>query len=216
MPKYISNTVSYLFHPLILPVYAVILLFLFPSYISHYQYEFKKIIVLIVFMMTFVFPILILLIMLNMKTISSLNLNKRNERTYPYAIVTIIYVVAYYLMLNFPYGIPPVISNFVLIASISVFVTLLINLKTKVSAHMAGIGTFTGYFYIYFLRENLGTVLFSIGGFNITIVYFLILLLIIAGITASSRLSENAHNPLQIIIGFFTGLIIGLSNFFFI
>lgn len=181
----------------------------------HYQYEYKKIIVLIVFMMTFVFPVLILLILLNMKTISSLNLWKQKERTYPYAIISIIYVTAYYLMLNFPYGIPPVISNFILIASISVFLSLIINFKIKLSAHMAGIGTFIGYFYIYFLKENLGSVLFSFAGFQVSIVYFLIFVLIIAGLIASSRLNENAHNPIQILIGAFTGLITGLSGILF-
>jgi hypothetical protein len=215
MPKFISNTVSYLFHPLLLPVYAVMLLFLFPSYLSHYQFEYKKIIILIVFLLTFVIPVSVIMIMIIFRRINSAKLINREERTYPYAVITIIYIVAYYLMLNFPVGIPSVIRNFVLIAAVTVFVCLLINFKIKSSAHMAGLGAFIGYFYIYFLKENISPVLFSIAGINITITFFMIILLIIAGITASSRLSENAHNPVQIGIGFLSGLLIGLSNIFF-
>jgi len=215
MNKALAKIFSYIFHPLLLPVYAVILFFIFPSYLSHYQYEYKRIIVLIIFLMTFIFPVLILLVLLNIKTISNLNLSKRTERRYPYAIVSIVYITAYYILINFPAGIPNPISNFILIAAIIIFIVMLINFKMKISAHMAGIGGFIGYFYIFLLKENTGYVLFSLIGVNITVAYFLMLLLLIAAITATARLSLNAHNPQQILVGFLIGFPVGISVIFF-
>ena len=165
--------------------------------------------------MTFIFPMLIMMVLLNIRTISSLNLWDQKERVYPYAITSIIYISAYYITINFPAGIPGTISNFVLISVMIIFVVMLINFKIKVSAHMAGIGGFISYFYVFFLKENTGDLLFSIGNTNFYIVHFFIFLFLIAGIIASSRLSLKAHKINQILIGFFTGFVIGLTGIFF-
>jgi len=213
--NYPAKIISFLFHPLLLPTYAVFLIFVLPTYISNYQFEYKRIVLIIIFILTFVFPVLVLMVMLNIKTISSLTLNKRKERIYPYALATIIYIAAYYIIMNFSVGIPAYITNFVLTSTIIIFVLMLINFKIKVSAHMAGIGGFISFFYVFILKENLYEYPFAILEFNMGTLVFLSGLLILAAIIASSRLSLNAHKADQIWIGFFTGLLIGLLNLFF-
>lgn len=213
MKNFPAKIVSFFFHPLLLPSYAVILMFILPTYMSHYQYEFKRIVLLIIFILTFVFPVLIIMVMLNMKAVSSLNLSQRKERTYPYALTSIIYIAAYYISLNFSAGIPSTINNFILTSTIIIFVMMLLNFKIKVSAHMAGIGGFISFFYIFIMKENLNDLSFSY--FNFTAIHFLSVVLVLAGIIGSSRLSLKAHNIKQISIGFIVGFMIGLINIFF-
>ena len=210
-----AKIISFLFHPLLLPTYAVLLMFVLPTYMSHYQYEYKRIVLIIIFILTFIFPVLVIMVMLNMKAVSNLNMTDRRERIYPYAVASIIYITAYYISVNFSAGIPSSVSNFILTSTVIIFILMLINFKIKVSAHMAGIGGFISFFYVFIMKENITDLLFSISEFNITIVHFLALIIILAGITASSRLSLKAHNISQISIGFFAGFIVGLINIFF-
>ena len=78
---------------------------------------------------------------------------------------------------------------------------------------MAGIGGFISYFYVFFIRNNIGEALFTIYNFNITTVNLFSFLIIIAGIIASSRLYLKAHSLSQIYIGLLIGMIIGLMGF---
>ena len=96
-----------------------------------------------------------------------------------------------------------------------IFIIMLINFRIKVSAHMAGIGGFVSFFYVFIMKENMFDLLFSFSNLNITGVHFLTLIILFAGIIASSRLSLKAHNISQISIGFVVGFVVGLCNIFF-
>lgn len=215
MKNFPAKIISFLFHPLLLPTYAVLLMFIFPAYLSNYQYEFKRIVLLVIFILTFVFPVLVIMVMINMKAISSLNMKERKERIYPYAVASIIYIAAYYILINFSFTIPNIVINFILTSTVIIFIIMLINFKIKVSAHMAGIGGFVSFFYVFIMKENMYDFLFSFSNLNISGVYFLTLIILLAGIIASSRLSLKAHNICQISIGFGVGFVVGLGNLFF-
>ncbi|MCD6557248.1 MAG: hypothetical protein J7K64_08660, partial [Bacteroidales bacterium] len=109
---------------------------------------------------------------------------------------------------------PLYISGFVLCTTILLLILLVLTFKFKISVHMAGMGGFIGFFYVFFVKMNISEVLFMIYGFHILIIHFFVLLLIISGIIASARLLLKAHNPIQIISGFFTGLTIGFLSVF--
>ncbi|NPA44380.1 MAG: hypothetical protein GXO49_02495 [Chlorobi bacterium] len=109
--------------------------------------------------------------------------------------------------------VPNYISNFVLISALTIFITLILNFKIKVSAHMAGIGAFLSFFYTFFTNEYVSETLFSPLNINITIISFFSIIVIIAGIIASSRLILKAHTMKEILIGFFIGVLLGLLNF---
>jgi len=214
MKNFTAKIISVIFHPLLLPTYAVLLMFTLPTFMSNYQYEYKKVVMIIIFILTCTIPIIFIMLMLFMKAVNSFNLTDRRERIYPYALTTIIYITAYYLSVNFSVSIPAAINNFILISTIIIFILMLINFKMKVSAHMAGIGGFLSFFYVFFMKENITDLMFSFLSLNITITHFLVFIILLVGIIASSRLSLNAHNIKQISIGFFVGFTIGLINFF--
>jgi len=216
MTEKLARFLSFIFHPLLLPTFAVIIMFFFPSYMSHYQYTYKKAIVLVVFLSTFISPLLVMLILLNLRIITNISLPKRKERNYPFAIVTVIYISAYFITVNLPLGIPSNISDFILISSVIILFVLFINLKIKISAHMAGIGGFLGFFYMFFLKESLDEVLFTFLNIQFTAVYFFSLLILIAGIIATARLILKAHTIKEISLGFLSGLVISLLTAYMI
>jgi len=212
--KNFARVVSLLFHPMLLTSYAILLMFVLPTYLSLYPYNYKKAVVLIIFTATFISPLLIMLILLNIRKIKSLNLTDRKERFLPFVIGFVLYFSAYLITLNFPGGTPLYISGFVLCTTILLLILLILTFKFKISVHMAGMGGFIGFFYVFFVKMNISEVLFIISGFHILIIHFFVLLLILSGIIASARLFLKAHNPIQIISGFFTGLIIGFLSVF--
>lgn len=219
MRQNIAKLFSFIFHPILLPTLATILLFSLPTYLNDFQFIYKKGISQIIFLSTFITPVLIILILVNTRIISNFYLTEKKERFYPFSIVSFIYILTYILLENLPLGllkVPTYISNFVLISAITTLLTLILNFKIKVSAHMAGFGAFLSFFYIFFLKENIGNILFTAFGFNITIIHFFSMLILVGGIIASSRLFLKAHTMKEIVIGLLVGVCIGsLSLFFF-
>ncbi len=217
MKKGIAKFFSFIFHPIFLPTIATVILFVLPSHLSNFQFVYKKGVTQIIFLSTFVTPLLILLILINLKVVSSFYLDKKEERFLPFAIVSIIYIATYFIINNLPLGVLKVssyISNFILLSATVIIVTFLINIKIKSSIHMAAIGAFLSYFYMFFVKENIEEVLFVFPKFNVTIIQFFSTIILIAGIIASSRLILKAHNMKEISIGFFIGVVVGLFSVF--
>ena len=210
--KQTAKVFSIIFHPMLLTTYATLLMFIFPTYLSLYPYNFKKAITLIIFSATFVSPLLVLLILLNLRKIDSLHLQDKKERTLPLFIALIMYLSAWLISLNFPGGMPAYFSYFILSSLMIIFTVSIITLRYKISVHMAGLGGFIGFFYIWFLKMNISPVLFIFSGFHFLTIHFFALLFLIAGITASARMILKSHNPGQIISGFFLGLVLGLAS----
>jgi len=217
MKQKIATFFSFIFHPILLPTFATIVLFALPSHLSNFQFVYKKGIVQIVFLSTFVSPLLMFLILVNLRVISSIYLNKRKERYIPFLMVSLIYFATYFIINNLALGVlkvSPYIGNFILLSGIVIIITMFINLKIKSSIHMAGIGAFLSYFYVFFINENVGDILFYFYNITFLTVHFFSVIIIVVGIIATSRLILKAHNLLEIGVGFFIGLSLGFVSAF--
>ncbi len=106
--------------------------------------------------------------------------------------------------------VPAKISGFILIADIIIVMLMLLNFFFKISAHMAGIGGFLSYFYVFIVTDVYNNTLFFVFGIPVSIVSFIIALVIIAGIVAGARMQLKDHNPFQIVTGFVLGIVTGL------
>jgi hypothetical protein len=143
-----------------------------------------------------------------------LSLNERRDRFIPYAIIAFIYTGGYILLMRFTLlGIPASISNFILIADIIIIVLMLLNFRFKISAHMAGIGGFLSFFYVFLLKEILSDTLFTLFHIDFTILFFIIFIILISGLIASARMHLKEHNLSQILTGFFVGFFFGFLTF---
>jgi hypothetical protein len=195
--------VSVLFHPLLMATYGCLLLFFG---IKDTVYDFltpfdtKWRISIIVFIFSFIFPVLNIIILYRLRRIPSITLSNQRDRTFPYLMTSVFYFGLFYLMMDI--NIWPSLKLFVIGAGLAILVTALINLRTKISAHMVGIGGLLG-------------VIISVSyliKFDMTPFYVAIIL--IAGLVGFSRLVLEEHKPFQIYAGFLLGLFIQLGLFF--
>jgi membrane-associated phospholipid phosphatase len=191
--KIAAKIISTLFHPLIMPVFGLLIIFNTDSYINYaIPLDNKIVTLLLVGTNTFVIPLFISLILLLTKVISSLEMETNKERVIPYALTIILYVIVLYKLKDT--NIPPIIFDFIKGATLSVIIAFVVNLKWKISAHMIGIGGLLG-----------ALICISIM-LEIYITPFIIIALLVAGLVGSSRLILKAHSQLQIYAGFAVGM----------
>ncbi|PKP39735.1 MAG: hypothetical protein CVT98_00660 [Bacteroidetes bacterium HGW-Bacteroidetes-15] len=156
-------------------------------------YEAKRIILIIVAINTLALPLLMIPLFYRLNIIKSIRMHEHRERIIPLAFTLIPYIFSFYFLNRLP--IMSEIPNFLLGATIAIFISLVISIWWKISIHMIGIGGMAG--LLFALSHRL-----YIEGF-----WFLIAAILLAGIVAWARLALNAHKPLQVYIGFLVGLI---------
>lgn len=190
--------ISYLFHPLLFSFLGSFLyLYLSPKHILKEQ---EYIILFIVFISTYIIPILLLAFLKRVNMISDYHLRNIDERKFP---------VLFFIMLSFLLGRAMVSTeiadllafSFFGVAFALSFTYLLFNIKIKTSLHTLGIGGIIGFVMVmsYEYRLNFNSLLAG--------------LFIIAGLIGVSRLALNAHRPKEIYIGFLLGLISQVISF---
>jgi hypothetical protein len=155
----------------------------------------------IIFIFSFVFPVLNIFILYRLKRIPSLTLSNQRDRTFPYVVTSVFYFGLFYLLLDINL-IWSSIKLFIVGAGLAILITAIINIRTKISAHMVGIGGLLGVIVSvsYLLR------------FDMTLFYVLIIL--VAGLIGFARLVLEEHKPFQIYSGFLLGFFIQAGLFF--
>jgi len=203
MIKSFFTTLSYVFHPIFLPILGLYFLFEIPTKSAGYidvalfnlRPEFKYSIYGIVAFLTILAPGFSVLIMYKNKMISSLTIANRQERILPLVLLVIYYVINYYFLrksishnLIIPFLLPYVFGF-----TLSIIVALIVNFYIKISLHMVGffgvIGAIVGY-YQNQIEFNL---------------WFLLALIIVGGLIGSARLYLKAHSLTELLFGIVFG-----------
>jgi len=194
MQEKIPKLISLIFHPLLIPSYLFISVFNMNSYVSLLIPTTAKFLIFsLVFIATFLFPLLIILIMKRRGLIKSLQMESKEERVYPFLLTGIFFFLSYYMLKQIQ--ISEVFHLFLLGITILVFLSLLINFFSKISIHMVGIGGMAGALTGISIRINLDLVL---------LISFTILL---AGFIGFARLKLKSHQPIQIYTGYLLGFL---------
>ncbi len=203
MEKQFAKILSVLFHPLLIPTYALLLLFSTNYYfVMVLPLQYKYLVLSFVFITTFVLPSIMMFILLRAKMINSLQMENSKERTLPLFIVSGFFFATYYFLREAPQS--SIFNLFMLGATILVLLSLLINYITKISVHMVALGGLFGMFT---------GLAFT---FNQDITYLIILIILGSGFTGFARLKLKSHSPSQVYLGFLLGSIFMLSMFLFI
>ena len=209
MLRFTARLFSFVFHPLFILTYMLIILLEVNPYFFGIQN--KGAFVLLIFLSTFVIPAVAVLIMKGLDMIASLEMKSRTERIGPYIITGILYMWLFQNLLNNP-EIPEAYKIFVLGATIGLFVAFFFNIFTKVSMHALGMGGLLG-------MTILTMLLFSYSSFEVNLGFIilemttsalLIIVILLTGIVCTSRLILGAHS----IRDLYSGFIIGLSTQF--
>ena len=194
MEKKIAGAISLVTHPLLAPTYAFLWLLNLPVYFaSVLPDDMRWKVAGLVFLTSFLVPVLLMLLLLRLGHISSLKMNRRDERIYPYTLTVVFYYLTYFVLkkLNLPAIYLYLMSGVTLLA----FLTLAINFFWKISSHMIAAGALAGLAtgLSFFLGTNLGMWIFA------GIMW--------AGFIGYARLALDAHDPAQVYAGFGLGFI---------
>lgn len=197
-PERIAKIITIIFHPLLMPVYGMTIIFSAPTLFGYLPFNVKKLLFLIMLINNVFLPLSLLPFFMHMKVISSWSVSERKERNIPLIITTILYGATSFIILRFP--IPLFLKSFIFgTAFLSVIVTV-INFWWKISLHSVGAGGLIGLVLILSLKMLT------------PLEWYLIPAIITGGLVLSSRLKLNLHNPQQVWIGLFTGFF-GIVSF---
>ncbi|NLX66725.1 MAG: hypothetical protein GXZ19_08175 [Bacteroidales bacterium] len=192
--KSIAHLISTIFQPLMMPIYGVMLLFVYTYFGVTYLQQFWLILTPVA-LFSFAIPAILILMLYKMGVVSDLSLKKRHERIYPYLIT----LISYSVMIFFYYKMRmPTWFLMIMASSVAIMVlAILITLRWKISAHMFGIGGVIGtaMSVSYFVEHSNP--------------YFMFMgLFIIAGLVGTSRLILKRHTLGQVIAGFLLGFVL--------
>ena len=188
-----SKLISYLLHPVLIPLIGVFLILNSGAYISVIDIRIARILYLIVATFTLLLPLALISLFLFSGFIHSVNMDDRKQRIIPYFITFILFYTAYFLVKKLP--VSSFISSFLFASAMTLLIIIIITYFWKISTHMAGMGGLAG------LMLCLSYV------FNTDTMYFLVIVFFISGLLASARLRLNKHNPVEIYAGFILGFI---------
>ena len=189
----LAKIFSVVFHPLLMLVYGMAIIFSAPTLFGYLPVEIKKLMFLIILVNNVFLPVSLLPFFMHRGIISSWTVNERKERTIPLILTTLLYGVTSYII--FRYQIPLFLKSYIFSAFFLSLIVTLINLWWKISLHSVGAGALLGIVLILSLRTHT------------SLVEYLILVIITGGLVLSSRLKLNYHNPQQVWLGYLTGFL---------
>ena len=195
-----SKIISFVFHPVLMPTYAFVLVLNLVPGVS-VTYPMQKIqLFKLIFGFTFLLPILSIIILKKMKLVSSYYMENKEERRFPLLIA----IVCYYFLLQILERMytHTILVKLLLGAMLILFVAAIVSRFWKISLHMLGVGGVVGAFFA--IQQN----------FSSNIILFNALIFC-AGLVGFSRINENAHTLKQVYGGFLLGFILEKSIFLF-
>ena len=184
--------ISTILHPIVLPTLGVFLYFVFVS--QSFERRLQLIVLGLVFALTYVVPVLLLLFLRNFGFIKDFQVSTIKERRFP--VIFMIFLL--YFLGNTIIQIPTIRNLGILFYGTSLSLTciyVLFSVKLKSSLHLVSMGNMIGFFLI---MTNIN---------SLSMLPIIILLVLLSGILASSRLYLKAHTPVELLIGFSLGIV---------
>jgi hypothetical protein len=190
--KLIAKIISILFHPLCIPTYGILLLYTTARF--HMVPLLPKLVVAItVFCCTAIIPALVIFLFMKLGKVTSLTLDKRQERTRPYIYSAAAYLIcAFYIWrVNMPFWFVMMVIG----AAAAIISLMLVNLRWKMSAHLSAMGGLLAGVLVVAFHYVLNPYGLVIGTIFAT------------AAVGSSRVILDAHTPEQTLVGFFNGFL---------
>ena len=188
----VARVTSIVFTPFSIPFLAFLVLFLF-SYLRIMPILYKGIVLGIVYCFTILTPTITIFLFRKINGFARQELSERKKRYVPILLTIISYVFCLLMMRKL--NIPWYMTGIIFVSLVISIICILVNLKWKLSEHMAGMGGIIG-----------GLVPFS-ALFSYNPVVWLCLFILIAGILGSARIVLGHHTLGEVLSGFVVGLV---------
>lgn len=188
----IPQFISVLLHPIVIPTVGVMLYFLVTP--INFESNQKLGVLSLVFIVTYLIPLLILVLFKKLKLIDSYKTETIHDRKLPIAIM----LVVFYLLGNTLQYIQRFNDIALLFYATSlglVIVYILFHFQIKASIHLLSFGIFTGFFMTLSIIHNQSFLM------------IIMINILLSGIVAAARLHLHVHTPKEIYIGFFIGVV---------
>lgn len=189
-----ANVISWVFVPLLMPVYGILLIFSL-SFLSLAPFHTKMVFTLIVFGANFLVPMILVFLLKKLGLISDIGLNGRKERLIPY-IITIVCLAGTGLFLYLKSA-PLWVAMFFEGGALAGLINFLVNFRWKISAHAAGIAGLVA-MLIQVVKE---------GPSAPDMVWWIVSAIVIAGLLGSARVWLGRHTLMQVLAGSAVGFL---------
>lgn len=196
-----SRILSAVTTPFLVPCIAFLLLFSF-TYLNIMPLPYKLVVLGIVCSFTLLVPILFIYIYKRINGWNLLELNERKRRFIPYILTIMSYVTCLLTMYRMHF--PHYLSGIIVASLLCMVLCSVINLKWKVSTHVAGCGILTGGLISYSLI------------FYFNPVWWLCGFILLSGMVGTARIIVKQHTLLEVIAGFVVGMFCGITGILFI
>ena len=197
----LSKVISFFFHPIFMPTYAIFLLFAFSPLFSDFMSMSQKIqIVQLVIIFTLLLPIFSVLTLKKFNVVTSIYMENREERRWPLLFTIIWYYLLFRLLDSI--HIQYIVIQLLFGAMLILLLAIIVSNFWKISLHMLGIGGVLGAFFA----------IQTLFGGNI---FLIITLLFCAGLVGFARVNEDAHTLKQVYLGFLVGFCTEFLIFYF-
>jgi len=196
-----SSVLAWLIKPLFLPFFAYLCLFTC-TYLHIMHLNYKLMTLSIVFVFTLLLPQLSIWAVRKIKGWNIVKLAQRESRFLPYILTTLSYSACYYTMQQMHF--PRCISGIIMSCLICMVSCALINIRWKISTHVASCGLMVG---------GLLSLSFI---FNFNPVYWLCVFVLLSGMLGTARMIVRQHTIMEIAWGFAIGVICGIAGILFI
>lgn len=184
--KLFANIISFVFHPLLMITLSVILV-LSSTYLVFLPMNMKLLIILGALLSTIIIPTVFVLLMKKSGAISDIDITNRKERVVPYFIFLFLTIV--YLFLIYKLQLPFWFIGMITGAIFALIISLCVNFYWKISVHGVGIGGL------------LGCVMGVSHLLLLNPYQLFMIIIIIAGLMATSRIYLGRHTPMQTYAG---------------
>ena len=192
----LSRALSWLLHPFVVPLYVLGFMLLTDGFLSRLPASVKSYLAWIVVLYAAIVPMLSIAFMRGLGLLKNFGLHSQRSRLLPLLVGAISYVLCAITLSDV--AVATIIRKFVLAAACCEVLALIVTPFWKISLHLICMGGVTAVF-----------TLLSVAGAGQHF-WALVATILLSGALASARLHLGAHNPSQIAVGYFGGLVVAM------
>ncbi len=193
--KWPASFLSYIFHPIFVPLYAIaFLVYIHPSYFTGFSERRKLFTVLISAYNLIFYPLLSIILLKAVGFIDSVFLRTRKDRIIPYMACGIFFFWAYTVFKKQEMY-PPIMASFILGVFLAASAGLIANIYYKISMHAIGMGGWLGIFWVVALSNTM------------LMTWPIALVLLCTGLVCTARLILTDHTEKDIYSGLGIGFL---------
>lgn len=189
----LARVLSFVFHPLFIPVYIIWFLLYYTSVFAGITGEDKGLLLIRFLVMYTVFPLFTVLIARGLGFVKSVYMRDAKDRIIPYVACGVYYFWMWWVLKNqteFP--------RELVMLSLGIFIAssagLIANSFVKVSMHGMSIGVMITFILLiaFTTDENMG--------------FYISIALLVGGVVCTARMINSEHSPVEVYLGLFIGI----------